>query len=151
MNKTLKGGLTVLALMATSSAMAEVTNSSLTTKGYVDAGLTAVHNEIADKADAATTYTKTEVNNLLDDKADAADVYTKTEVDQAIQNVSSVTGANGVTVTNGTASITGLSSTTSNDNKMYVLKNNTATELTVASDWATEGPSWAQQETQTTP
>lgn len=43
---------------------------------------------IDEKADAATTYSKTEVDGLVDVKANAADVYTKTETDAAIKVVS---------------------------------------------------------------
>lgn len=43
---------------------------------------------IDEKADAATTYSKTEVDGLVGAKANAADVYTKTETDAAIKVVS---------------------------------------------------------------
>lgn len=39
MKRLVYGSIAVIALMATSSAMAEVTSASLTTKGYVDSGL----------------------------------------------------------------------------------------------------------------
>jgi len=58
------------------------------------------------------------------------------DLELQMQNVpSALQGENGVTISSGKASITGLSSTTGSDNKMYILKNNTATELSVATTW----------------
>ena len=43
-----------------------------------------VVNQLAQKADKSTTYTKTEANDLLSAKANQSTTYTKTEVDNAL-------------------------------------------------------------------
>ncbi len=177
MKKTVASTLAVIALMATSSAMAEVTNASLTTKGYVDAGLNYVHGEIqdvksdvSDNASAITVLQNTingdgtnagltsTVADLQDDVGDLSDEVSGLgtavgtagtggatgtgltgrieTLENQMQNVpSALTGENGVTISNGKAQITGLSTTSASDNKMYILKNNQATELSVADTW----------------
>ena len=67
MKKTIVGSLAVAALMSSSSAMAEVTNNSLTTKGYVDAGLNAVYSVAKGASDAignASSGLTKDVNDL---------------------------------------------------------------------------------------
>ena len=213
MKRIVYGSIAVIAMMATSGAMAAVSNDSLTTKGYVDAGLKYVHDEITSVAgdvsalqttvgDHTTSISALETavgdgttSGLLKDVADLQDAVngdgttlglseivkgngtTTTglvgavgtagngtagtgtgltgrveDLELQMQNVpSALQGENGVTISNGKAQITGLSSTTGSDNKMYILKNNTATELSVVSSWANDAPSWAQEETQTEP
>src|SRR5690606_10492517 len=51
---------------------------------FVEGKLEVVTDELAAKADKATTYTKTEVDTALSTKADKATTYTKTEVDAAL-------------------------------------------------------------------
>lgn len=57
-------------------------------RGEFAAADATLQTNIDKKADAATTYSKTEVDGLVNVKADAADVYTKTETDAAIKVVS---------------------------------------------------------------
>ena len=45
------------------------------------------------KADAATTYSKTEVDDLVNVKANAADVYTKTEIDTKVTTINNAISA----------------------------------------------------------
>jgi len=51
---------------------------------FVEGKLAVVADELATKADKATTYTKTEVDTALSTKADKSTTYTKTEVDSAL-------------------------------------------------------------------
>ena len=51
---------------------------------FVEGKLADVADELATKADKATTYTKYEVDAALSAKADAANVYTKSQVDSAL-------------------------------------------------------------------
>src|SRR5690606_887955 len=51
---------------------------------FVDGKIAAVNVELANKADKATPYTKTEVDSSLAAKANIADVYTKSQVDSAL-------------------------------------------------------------------
>ena len=246
MKKMITGSLAVAALMATSSAFAAVTNDSLTTKGYVDAGLDYLYQHKQDKLknnastpadinatvktsvattgasdthlvtekavrDAITnaayddtnlsgrvTTLETAVNGdgttanpgLLSDVADlqeavngdgttpglsqqiadkqaqltngtddmaatvkttvgdatgtnaASDTALVTEkavrdaIDAAVLSAGTVSAGSGVTVSGNTVSVAGLSSTTGSDNKMYILKNNRAEELSVADIWS---------------
>ena len=57
-------------------------------RGEFAAADATLQTNIDKKADAATTYSKTEVEGLVNVKANAADVYTKTETDAAIKVVS---------------------------------------------------------------
>jgi len=66
---------------------------------------TTVANQIALKANASTTYTKTEVDNALSAKADASTTYTKTEVDNLIPPAQTFKTINGQTIT-GSGNIT---------------------------------------------
>ena len=143
------GSIAVIALMATSSAMAAVSNDSLTTKGYVDAGLKYVHDEIV-AVDNVVNGNGTTTTGLVGAVGTAGNGTQGSgtgltgrveDLELQMQNVpSALTGENGVTIANGKAQITGLSSTTANDGKMYILKNNSAEELSVATSWATENP-----------
>lgn len=109
MKKIAFSGFMASMLMVTGAAFAagETNTASLTTKGYVDAGLKAVYkavddvkadkttvtaltSTVADKADASSVYTKTEIDEAgfltsadISGKADADSVYTKTEIDEA--------------------------------------------------------------------
>ena len=162
MKRIVYGSIAVIALMATSGAMAAVSNDSLTTKGYVDAGLKYVHDEIVAVDTAVngngTTPGLAEIVNgngttttgLVGAVGTAGDGTAGSgtgltgrveDLELQMQNVpSALQGENGVTISNGKAQITGLSSTTASDGKMYVLKNNKATAITVATDWETENP-----------
>lgn len=149
MKKMVYGSIAVIALMATSSAMAAVSNDSLTTKGYVDAGLKYVHDEIV-AVDNVVNGNGTTTTGLVGAVGTAGNGTQGSgtgltgrveDLELQMQNVpSALTGENGVTIANGKAQITGLSSTTANDGKMYILKNNSAEELSVATSWATENP-----------
>lgn len=74
-------------------------------RGEFAAADAALQTNIDKKADAATTYSKTEVDGLVNVKADAADVYTKTETDAAIKVVSDALAQE---VTDRTNAVTGL-------------------------------------------
>lgn len=149
MKKMVYGSIAVIALMATSSAMAAVSNDSLTTKGYVDAGLKYVHDEIV-AVDNVVNGNGTTTTGLVGAVGTAGNGTQGSgtgltgrveDLELQMQNVpSALTGENGVTIANGKAQITGLSSTTANDGKIYILKNNSAEELSVATSWATENP-----------
>ena len=162
MKRLVYGSIAVIALMATSSAMAAVSNDSLTTKGYVDAGLKYVHDEIVAvdnvvNGNGSTPGLSEIVNGngttttgLVGAVGTAGNGTQGSgtgltgrveDLELQMQNVpSALQGENGVTIANGKAQITGLSSTTANDGKMYILKNNSAEELSVATSWATENP-----------
>lgn len=149
MKRLVYGSIAVIALMATSSAMAAVSNDSLTTKGYVDAGLKYVHDEIV-AVDNVVNGNGTTTTGLVGAVGTAGNGTQGSgtgltgrveDLELQMQNVpSALTGENGVTIANGKAQITGLSSTTANDGKIYILKNNSAEELSVATSWATENP-----------
>ena len=201
MKKTLCGSFMLGLLMATTSAFATgVDNSALTTKGYVDAGLTYVHNEIQnaigdgttsgllkdvsdlqtavgdgttsgllkDVSDLQTAVGDGTTSGLLKDVSDLqTDVQTNTTaigtaasggnagtgltgrvetLEGQIQNLpSALQSGDGVTISNGTASITGLDSTTETDGKIYILKNNQAEELPIADTWDNNNLPWNQQ------
>ena len=69
---------------ALESAIASKADASSTyTKSEVDQSL-------ADKADVSSTYTKSEVDQAMNDKADVSSTYTKSEVDQAVAGVRAV-------------------------------------------------------------
>ena len=178
MKRLVYGSIAVIALMATSGAMAEVTSASLTTKGYVDAGLKYVHDEIksVDEVVNGNGTTTTGLVGAVEDLQEAVNGDGSTpglseivngngttttglvgavgtagdgtagsgtgltgrveDLELQMQNVpSALQGENGVTISNGKAQITGLSSATGSDNKMYILKNNSAEELSVATTW----------------
>lgn len=168
MKRLVYGSIAVIALMATSSAMAAVSNDSLTTKGYVDAGLKYVHDEIvtavngdgttpglaqqiADKQAQLTNGTddmaatvKTTVGdatgaNAASDTALVTEKAVRDAIDAAVLSAGTVNQGTGITVgSNNTVSVAGLDGTTTD--KMYIYKNKQLTELSVATSWATENP-----------
>lgn len=73
---------------ADSAAAQDAASEYAAIRGEFAAADAALQTNIDKKADAATTYSKTEVDGLVNVKANAADVYTKTETDSAIKVVS---------------------------------------------------------------
>ncbi len=118
MKKVLCGGLVVTALTAGVPAVAEVTNNSLTTKGYVDSGLQYVYGvassaqTAANNASNAATQAQTAASNAAQAAANAASVYIE---------------GDGVTITDGTGA---------NAGKKVV-------SVDIVADWNSDKPAWA--------
>lgn len=137
--------LLALSVLATTPAFSgEV---GVVTKYYVDDGLKHVYNK-AKEMDAAINNRLTQTN----DKLDVLTLYIGAPSDgetptgsltQRIEDLSDeingieYSGVNGVSVEDDEVSINGLSDTTAEDGKIYVFKNNTASELEVANTWTT--------------
>ena len=68
-------------LLATKSDVGHDHDSVYYTETEVDAAISVLNSSIATKADAATTYSKTEVDGFLANKADIGDSYTKADAD----------------------------------------------------------------------
>lgn len=126
MKRLVYGSIAVIALMAASSAMAEVTSASLTTKGYVDAGLEYVYGVASGAATAAATAQQTAstaASNASAAQAAAEAAQTAAEA-AAVEYV----GGTNVSITEGATG-------TANEGKMVV-------SVDVVSDWANNTPSW---------
>ena len=129
-------------LTATFAVHAET--SYLTTKEYVDAGLKAVHNRSKERdsalqsdIDELTIYVgapavgDTPATGLTKQISDI-----NATIDVVRQDAVYSGDGTGVLVTdNRKVGITGLSSATGTNNRMYVFKNNMATELEIADTW----------------
>lgn len=72
--------------LATKSDVGHDHDAMYYTETEIDAKVTTLNSSIATKADAATTYSKTDVDGFLTNKADAADTYSKTDVDGFLGN-----------------------------------------------------------------
>jgi hypothetical protein len=72
---------------ADSLAAQAATEAYAAIRGEMAADKEELNGKINAKADAATTYSKTEVDNLLAPKANANDVYTKTEIDGKVETI----------------------------------------------------------------
>lgn len=118
MKRIVYGSIAVIALMATSSAMAEVTSNSLTTKGYVDAGLEYVYGVASGAASAAATAQQTATNAA----SSASDAQTAAEAAQAAAEAA----AAAATYTAGTG----------------ISINNNEISADVVSDWDGNKPAW---------
>ena len=76
--------------------------------------------------------------NAATDDALVTEKAVRTAIDNAVLSAGTVSAGAGIDVDpsdNNKVSINGLSASTSGDGKIYVLKNNTATELQVVSNW----------------
>ena len=125
MKKVLCGGLMVTALTAGASAMAEVTNSSLTTKGYVDSGLQYVYG-VASGAATAASNAATAATNAATAATQAQN--TANAALQAANNAAAVyIQGDGITITDGTGE---------NAGKKVV-------SVDVVSNWGDDKPAWA--------
>lgn len=72
----------------------QLDGASLKTQAQnVDEALEELFDSVGNKADKATTYTKSETNALLDAKADKSTTYTKDEVDEIVSHVDIETDA----------------------------------------------------------
>lgn len=144
MKKTIFSFTALLILTAT-SAFAEST-SYIATKEYVDAGLSAVYTraknrdaELQNDIDELTIY----VGAPAIDETPATGLTKR--VDDISTNIENLRNDivykgnhTGVNVTDDkTIEINGLSSATETNNRVYVFRNNTATELEIADTWVT--------------
>ena len=129
-------------MLAMTSAFAEGT-AYIATKDYVDSGLQAVYTRIQNK----NTSTQNDVDELtlyvgaptVGETAGSGLTKRIEDLETGLENVGSqviYTGEGAILVTNDRQiSIRGLDSSTSTDNKMYVIKNNMASALDVANTW----------------
>ena len=69
------------ALISNSSGKVAVSGVTSTELGYLDGVTSNVQTQLNAKANASTTYTKTEVDTKLGNKANSADVYTQSQID----------------------------------------------------------------------
>ena len=76
--------------LATKSDVGHDHDAMYYTEGEIDAKVATLNSSIATKADAATTYSKTDVDGFLGNKADAATTYSKTDVDGFLGNKANV-------------------------------------------------------------
>ncbi len=137
-----------LSIVAMTPAFSTET-THLTTKGYVDTGLKEVYNRIK----ALNTATQNDLNELTlyvgapATETQAASGLTA-QVEALSNDVNSMEGrivyygdGRGVLVTDDRkVSITGLTSSTGTNDKIYVFRNNIATELEVADTWSIPEP-----------
>ena len=142
--KTVLFSFAALSILATTPGFsADVAH--LTTKGYVDSGLQAVYNRA--KALNAATQNGLDTLTLYVGKPatdDSPATGLTAEIDRLSSDVGSMenrivyTGdGRGVLITNDRkVSITGLTSSTGTNDKIYVFRNNIATELEVADTWS---------------
>ncbi|MBO7645173.1 MAG: hypothetical protein J6S57_02610 [Alphaproteobacteria bacterium] len=131
--------LSALAITPVSSIASVV---HLTNKDYVDTGLRAVYNrakavnnETQNNLDVLTLY----VGNPTTATEEASGLTAQVEdLTAAVNSMESYEGDDrGVLVTEGKKiEIDGLDEETKTDDKIYVFKNNTATELDVADTWS---------------
>ena len=134
---------TALLILTATSAFAEST-SYVATKQYVDAGLNAVYT----RAKNRDTALQNDVDELtiyvgapsVGDTPATGLTKQIEEISTTVENLRNdivYTGNhNGVNVTDDrTVEITGLSPATGTNNRVYVFRNNTATELEIADTW----------------
>ena len=84
-------------VVSDSNGKVGISGISSTELGTLSGVSSNIQNQINAKADASTTYSKTDVDDLLDDKADKSTTYTKTQVDTSLgTKVDKVSTANKV-------------------------------------------------------
>lgn len=155
MKKIIMSSIIASALGLT-SAFADVA-ATVASKSYVDSGLQAVYNNVDGKIGGIKTVIGHEASQGVDATGLIGDVRDLENVVGAQDEAGSIlyrinaletNGLNGnsagagINVSEGAISIRGLSTTTSSDNKIYVLQNNQATELNVQTTWT--DPNWLQ-------
>ena len=74
------------ALISNSSGKVAVSDVTSTELGYLDGVTSNVQTQLNAKANASTTYTKTEVDTKLGNKANSADVYTQSQIDTKLNS-----------------------------------------------------------------
>lgn len=148
----------IASALGLTSAFADVA-ATVASKSYVDSGLQAVYNNVNGKiGDINTAIGNASsqgvaasgligqieaLQTAVGDENDSNSIVGRIEAleENAIVNPTPSAGA-GIDITSGAISINGLDTTTSNDNKIYVLQNNEATELNVQTTWT--NPAWLQ-------
>ena len=132
--------LSAISMLAASPAFS-ANDVAIATQDYVDSGLKYV-------------YTKAkELNTATNDKLDVLTLYIgapsgdETPAGSLTQRIEDLadeingieySGGNGVSVEDDEIGISGLSDITAEDGKIYVFKNNTASELEVAKTWTVQ-------------
>ena len=147
MKKVIKSLVTVFALGVLPDVAASET--FIPVKEYVDSGLRAVYKRAKD-LDAELNNNLNNLNTYVGSPSNtegAPTVSLTQQIEGINNNLSGIEGRLaytsdnlGISIENRTIGIQGLSSSSGADNRVYVFKNNTATELDIADTWSVAKP-----------